>query len=278
MALSERMSPAPAQPGSRPLRPSAQRSSVRLIQVGIPLVVLGVWQWRGSVDRALSLGVATPWAVMQWLASWIGGGPIPHGRGWFDLGVTLQVSASGYAIGVASGIVLGSLVGPSRWLRSFSAPFIAIANAFPKIALAPLFILVFGVSTAMQSYFVAVATFFITFFAVFNGIQSINPIYLRHILILGASRGWLVREVYVPAIFGWVMAGLRLTAAWALAGAVIVEYLASNTGIGAVVANGDATSDPAEVIGGLVIISFVALVFDRLLLVISRRFMHWRLV
>ena len=116
-------------------------------------------------------------------------------------------------------------------------------NALPKIALAPLFILIFGESVSARAYFVAAGIFFITFYNVFGGIRSIDVVYLRNARVLGANRRWLVRDVYAPSIVGWVMTSLRaLTSAWALTGAVIAEYLGSVKGMGYIVATGQQSS------------------------------------
>ena len=253
------------------------RLLVRALQVLLIGVLLGTWQYMAGGSKTLLLAVGTPWNVMRWIGSWASGGPTPHGAGWSDLGITLEEAGYGYVLGVVGGIGLGAIVGSFRWLRSFSSPFIAMGNAFPKIALAPLFILIFGSSLSMKAYFVAAATFFITFFSVFNGIRSIDPVLVRHGMALGASRRWLVKEVYVPSILGWIISGLRLTASFALASAVIVELLASNAGIGYVVASGQGADNVSQALGGLVIISMVALIIDRLLLLVSRRLSRWRL-
>jgi NitT/TauT family transport system permease protein len=250
---------------------------VRSIQIGMVAIALGLWQYLGSTSKTLFLTVGTPSATLHWLGAWATGGTLNHGRGWIDLGATMEEASLGYLMGVTVGVLLGAFLGSTKALRTFASPFIAMLNAFPKIALAPLFILIFGGSLSMKAYFVGAGTFFITFYAVFNGIKSIDPIYLHNARILGANRRWRIREVYWPAIVGWVTAGLRLTAAWSIAAAVIVELLVANTGMGFVINNGQQSADLPQVFGGLFIVSLVAVLIDRALLRISRRFSAWRL-
>jgi NitT/TauT family transport system permease protein len=254
-----------------------RRVVVRVTQIVILCTVLGLWQYMASGSKTLMLSVGTPWDVMRWIAAWATGGAMPHGRGWADLGLTLEEAAAGYVLGVFIGVIFGSVLGSSRWLRSFSTPFIAVLNAFPKIALAPLFILIIGSSFSMKAYFVAATAGFITFYAVFNGITSIDPVYLRNAKILGAGPLWRIKEVYLPAIVGWVTAGLRLTAAWSISAAVVAEFLAANNGMGYVINLGQQSGQVSQVLGGIAIVAFVALIVDRVLLMISRHFSAWRL-
>ena len=129
----------------------------------------------------------------------------------------------------------------------------------------------------MKAYFVAAGIFFITFYAVFNGVQSIDQTFLQNARVLGASRLRITKEVYFPAILSWIIASLRLTAAWSLSSAVLVELLAANNGMGYVIILGEQTADVAEVLGGIIVISVVAVVIDRLLLVLNRHLTKWRL-
>lgn len=256
---------------------SRRRLTVRLIQVAIAVALIALWQAIGSGSKTLGLTVGTPVEVVRWMADWAAGGSLPHGNGWSDLGLTLRTTTLGYALGATSGAIAGSIVGGVRWLRDVTAPFVGMLNAFPKIALAPLFVVIFGASSAMQVYFVAASVFFITFYAVYHGLQGIDVLHLRNARMLGASRLWRLRVVYVPSTLGWLMSGLRLTAAWSLSATVVVEYLTSGeSGMGGVVSSGQAADNVPQVIGGMAIVSLVALLVDRLLVGGGRRMMKWR--
>ncbi|HEX3842110.1 MAG TPA: ABC transporter permease [Acidimicrobiales bacterium] len=247
---------------------------VRIIQIAIVLVALGLWEYLGKSSKTLNLTISTPWDTAKWIGQWAEG---KQAHGWSDLVVTLEEAAYGMFLGVLIGVVLAVVVSTSKWVRLFSAPFVSMLNALPKIALAPLFILIFGESVSARAYFVAAGIFFITFYNVFGGIRSIDVIYLRNARVLGANRRWLVRDVYAPSIVGWVMTSLRLTSAWALTGAVIAEYLGSVKGMGYIVATGQQSSSTPEVLGGVLIVAVVALIVDRVIVRIERHFSVWRL-
>lgn len=252
---------------------SRRRIGFLVIQVLIVIVALLIWQWVGG-GKVQRLTVTQPTAVWDWFSEWTGG---RQAHGLSDLLTTLQEALEGWVLGIVIGVALAVLLATSRWIRLFAAPFVGVLNAIPKIALAPLLILILGANMSSKVYFITVSIFLIIFYNVFGGIRSIDPILLRNARVLGASRLWLVRDVYAPAIVSWVMISLRLTASWALTGAVIIEYLGSVKGMGYIVSEGQQTYDPAEVMAGILIVALVALLIDRVIVRVERRFSRWRL-
>jgi NitT/TauT family transport system permease protein len=258
-----------------PMPPSARRRRrlIRTAQVLIVVALIGVWQWIGGGSKTQALTISTPWDTARWIGQWAAGSQV---HGWSDLVATLEEAALGWLLGVAIGVILAVVLASSAWMRLFGAPFVSVLNALPKIALAPLFILIFGETLTSKVYFVTAGIFFITFYNVFGGIRSIDLLLLRNARMLGASRAWLVREVYAPAILGWVMTSLRLTSAWALTAAVIAEYLGSIQGMGYIVSIGQQSANIPEVLGGVLVVAVVALIVDRILVHVERHFARWR--
>jgi NitT/TauT family transport system permease protein len=218
--------------------------------------------------------IGTPNGVASWIWSWING---REGKGLYDLGRTLQGGFYGFLIGVVVGVPLAILLASLRWVQQFAAPFVAVLNALPKLAVTPLFILVFGNTLKAQAYFVGSGILFIAFYNVYTGLRSIDSVYVHNARVLGASAVGLAREVYAPAIVGWLMTGLRLMVAWALTGAVVLEYLASTSGMGYLVATGQQLGVADQVIGAILVVSAVALAADRMLVLIERHYSKWRL-
>ncbi|HXC76926.1 MAG TPA: ABC transporter permease [Candidatus Acidoferrum sp.] len=244
-------------------------------QLTLTAVVLGLWQYIGSTSQTEALVISTPWHVAEYLWQFASGSSAQGS--WSDLSVTFQEAAGGCVLGVAVGIVLAVLVASSRWVALFATPFVAIVNALPKIALAPLFILIFGANYQSKVYFVAAAIFFLSFYNIYTGIRSIDILYLRNTRILGANRRWLIREVYIPSIVGWVAISLRLSATYAIVCAVVAEYLSANQGMGYVVYLAQGVNNSTVVIGGILIVSFTALIIDRIIVRTQRHFTSWRL-
>jgi NitT/TauT family transport system permease protein len=254
------------------LRPGRLR--ILLLRVGLLLALLAFWQWLGSSAGGQGDVVANPWLVVEWIASWATGGK--PGIGWADLGATIEEALLGFILGNVIGIILAVISYANRWIALFSAPFVSVLNAIPKIGLAPLFIVIFGDTVKSKAYFVTAGICFISYFNVFNGLRTIDPLLLRNVSALGADRWDRIREIYAPSIIGWLASSLRLSLAWSLGGAVIAEYLGATMGIGYIVASGQQVSDAAEVISGIVIIAIVAMVGDVLVSAVDRRMTRWR--
>jgi NitT/TauT family transport system permease protein len=246
---------------------------VRLSQALIVLGVMVAWTEVGS-GQTESLIISTPHKVGDWIWNWING---RRADGLNDLNRTLEGAAYGFVIGVALGVPLAVALASWWWLRRFFAPFLAVLNALPKLALAPLFILLLGNTLKAQAYFVGSGILFIAFYNVFTGLRSIDQVYIQSARVLGASPLWLARQVYAPAIVGWLMTSLRLMVAWALTGALVMEYLASSSGMGFVVATGQQLGDADQVIGAVLVVATVALFADQVIARVERHFTKWRL-
>lgn len=243
-------------------RSRAALSGVVLLVV--VLVLLGVlWSRVGS---ATALYLSRPHAIWDAFTAWIGSGPARH-----DIWVTLAESGLGFLLAVVCGILLAVLVTRSRLAEDVLAPFIAVANALPKIALAPLFLLLFGVGFSGKVYFVAIAICFIPFYALYQAILSVRPVYVNHARAIGAGRMQLVRDVFIPSVLAPFVASLRVTVGFALLSAIVSEFIAAQAGVGFEMVTAEQNSDPATLIAGVIIIAIIAIFFDLCLRLLVRR-------
>jgi NitT/TauT family transport system permease protein len=161
-------------------------------------------------------------------------------------------------------------------LARLLAPYVAAANAVPKVVLAPLFVLWFGFGLESKVAFVASAIFFIVFYNLYVGVRSIDPLYLTNVRVLGASSLWQIRAVYIPAMVGWIAVSLRVSVGFALLGAVVAEFLGSNQGVGHLIALGQAALAPNEVLAGVLVIAFLAAIVDSGIVRLQERLVVWR--
>jgi NitT/TauT family transport system permease protein len=245
-------------------------AAVVTTQVALLALLLGGWALI-SRDEVWANLVGSPGGVATQLGNWF-----QDSAFWLDVGLTGLEAALGYVLGVLIAVVLVAIIVPVRTLDRFFAPFIAMANALPKIVLAPLFILWLGFSITSKVLFVAAGIFFLIFYGVYSGVRSIDTVLLDNARALGATRVRLLLDVYLPSIVGWLIASLRLSSAWALTGAVVSEYLGSNSGVGYRIALAQQTLDPSAVISGIVAVAVLAVVVDRLLVLVERRYTQWR--
>jgi len=252
-------------------RERQRRVVVRSVQFVLLGAVLGIWQHAGS-SRLGKVLYSTPTDVLRVLRSWA-----TDSAAWSDLGVTLREAVLGYLIGASLAVVLALLLLASPFAQRFTAPFVAAMGALPKVAMAPLFGVWFGLGITSKVAFVVSITFFLVFWGVTTGLRAIDPVYIQNTRLLGARRSWMLREVYLPATVGWVMTSLRVCISWAFIGATIAEYLAASQGIGFRVREAQSIFRQDIVVSGILIISIVALLFDRGLWRVERRFSRWRL-
>ena len=251
---------------------SRRRTTAAVVatQIALFLALIGGWT-RISRDEVWVDLIGSPAGVVAQLGEWFADPEF-----WEDIGLTTLEAVLGYGLGVIIAILLVAVVVPVRTLDRFLAPFIAMANALPKIVLAPLFILWLGFSITSKVLFVATGIFFLIFYGVYSGVRSIDRVLLDNARVLGATRGRIVTDVYLPSIVGWLIASLRLSSAWALTGAVVSEYLGSNSGIGYRIALAQQTLDPSAVIAGIIAVAVLAVLVDRLLVQVERRYTQWR--
>src|SRR5258708_246048 len=248
-----------------------QRVVMRVAQVAI--VVLLIWIWallsRNSSNKLI---LSSPSMVWDTLKGWAASSAM-----WNNLRITLVEALVGYIIGTAAGVLLAFVVASNRFVRGVLRPFFVAFNALPKVALAPMFIVWFGIGQASKIYFVVAGIMFISFSNVSTGLTSVDDIYLNNARILGASRWWIIRDVTIPTTVGWLMISLRLSISWALVSAVVAESLGAFGGIGKVIADGAANLDQSIVIAGILVTSLIAVIADRLLVLVERRFERWRM-
>jgi NitT/TauT family transport system permease protein len=193
-----------------------------------------------------------------------------------DLLSTLQGATAGFALGTGAAIVCTLLFVIVPWTGRLFAAYIAAFNAIPKVVLAPLFILWFGVGLQAKMFFVASVIFIVMFYNMYVGVKSIDPIYLAQARVLGARRLWELRVVFIPAMMGWIIVSLRVSVAFALLSAVVSEYLAASHGIGHLISLGESTLRADQVLAGVVAVAIVTILVDALLRAAESRLTRWR--
>lgn len=233
------------------------------------IVLLLLW-WQG-VDARTAGFLSRPSDIIADLGNWV---TSPDLRG--DIGVTLAEAIVGLLAAGLAAIVLATVLNTSRLLADVAEPFIAATNSIPKLALAPLFILVFGIGFSAKVNFVVVSVFFIPFYALFFALRTVDATIRAHVRILGAGRLQLIRDLYIPAVIGSLTASMRSALAFALVTAVVAELIAATAGIGYQISSAGQNGQPARMLSGVLVIGIVGFILDRLLLLIERPFSRWR--
>jgi NitT/TauT family transport system permease protein len=231
---------------------------------------LVVWHYAVVFRFIPKLLIGEPIAILNVLSHWVVSGQI-----YYHLSVTLFETAMSFVIGAALGFICGLVLALNPFYAVVCDPFLKAFNAMPRVVLAPIFAVWFGLGVWSKIMLGVTLVFFITFFNVMQGIREVNQITVNNSRILGASRAQLVRYVYIPSAMSWVFSSLHNAVGMAFVGAVIGEYLGSAAGIGYLIQQAEGVFDIDSVMAGIVVLTVAALLLDFGVTVAERRLLRW---
>jgi NitT/TauT family transport system permease protein len=192
------------------------------------------------------------------------------------LGVTLLETVLAFVIGTVVGLAFGLWLALAPTASAILDPYIKAANSMPRVILAPIFALWFGLGIWSKVALAVTLVFFIVFFNVYQGVKEVSPVVLANARMLGANQRQLLRSVYLPSATSWVFSSLHTSVGLAFVGAIVGEYLGSARGVGYLILQAEGTFDINTVFAGIVVLTMFALVLDGLVGVIEKRLMKWQ--
>ena len=192
------------------------------------------------------------------------------------LWVTLVETVLAFVIGTALGLGCGLWLALSPLAAAITDPFIKALNSMPRVILAPIFAVWFGLGIASKVALGVTLVFFVVFFNVYQGVKEVSPVVLANARMLGASRRDLLRHVYLPSATSWVFSSLHTSVGLAFVGAVVGEYLGSSRGVGYLILQAEGAFDIDTVMAGIVVLTVFALILDGAVGRLERRLMRWQ--
>jgi NitT/TauT family transport system permease protein len=233
--------------------------------------MLGGWEAAARAGLISSFFFSSPFEVAEVIKTWF-----VEGRVFGNVGLTLAEAAIGFVIGAVLGTALAFVLAFMPRVAAVLDPFIAAFNAFPRLTLAPLFIVWFGFG--MEPKIVLVATFvlFICYLNAFTGLREVPSEFLDRARLWGASRRELMQTVYLPSAAAWIFTGLRSSIGFAFIGAVVGEYIGGDAGVGYLILAGQSRLRIREVFAGLVLLLCAAVMIDVAIRQLEKRFLRWR--
>ena len=192
------------------------------------------------------------------------------------LWITLVETVLAFAIGAVGGLAGGLWLALSPMASAILEPYIKAANAMPRIILAPIFAVWFGLGIGSKVALGVTLVFFIVFFNVYQGVREVRPVILANARMLGASQRQLLRHVYLPSATSWVFSSLHTSVGLAFVGAVVGEYLGSSQGVGYLILQAEGSFDINTVMAGILVLTAFALALDAAVGRIERRLMRWQ--
>ena len=255
---------------------------LRLWQALLLLVVIGFWHVMtepGLVppmmfqnDRQAAFFFGQPWQVAQRIWAWF----VTDADIYRHLRVTLTETVLAFGIGAAAGLGGGMWLALSPLSSRVLEPYVKAMNAMPRIILAPIFGVWFGLGIGSKVALGFTLVFFVVFFNVYQGVKEVSPVVLANARMLGANRRQLLRHVYLPSATSWVFSSLHTSVGLAFVGAVVGEYLGSSQGVGYLILQAEGSFDINTVMAGIVVLTLFALVLDGGVSRLERRLMKWQ--
>ncbi|MGE0746265.1 MAG: ABC transporter permease [Rhodospirillales bacterium] len=238
-------------------------------KLALGVVLVGLWQL-GSVSLGRDF-VAPPIAVLERLWTLGLGAEL-----WHHTAITLWEAAAGFALGGGLGVALPFLLRRSPRLTAALDPFVTVAMGVPKLALAPLLILWFGIGIFSKIVFVAALVFFLLFFNTLAGVRSVSPPLVATARVMGAGEWTVAREIVWNTTLPYIFAGIKIALPRALSAAVVGEFIAANAGLGYYINNARAMADSTGIFAGIIVVTALVIVVNAALQRVQARSTAWR--
>ncbi len=239
-------------------------------RIALGLVLLALWEGiSGPIIDKFYLSRPSDIAVYFW-------GSLTSGQLISDLSLSLYATLVGFAFGAVAGLALGLLLSLSQMTADILRPYILGVYGIPRIALAPVFILWFGIGILSKEMMAGMATFLLVFFNTYEGIRSAD-LGLRNVaMVMGATRWKLFLHVTLPNASPWIIAGLRISIPQALVAAVVAEFIASTAGLGYRIMETTYTLNTAGTMSGILVLMTVVVVLNAVLDRFEDHVLRWR--
>jgi NitT/TauT family transport system permease protein len=195
---------------------------------------------------------------------------------WAATAVTLKNTFFGFLSGVSSGFVLGLLLGRSARLSAIFQPFITAVNSIPRIALAPIIVLAFGIGDMSKIVTSWIVVVFLVFFNTFEGARSIDEGYINAARLLGASEWQITRTVVIPSTMAWVFACLTPAVSFALIGVIVGEFIGAERGIGRLIIESEAQADASGMMVAVIVLMAVGVVLSAAIWRLQAYLLRWQ--
>jgi NitT/TauT family transport system permease protein len=266
---------APGRPGPAPRRRTLgemSRRAMLLCQAALGAGMLAAWQL-ASGTVAENFFISNPVDVSLRLWSWVTTGFI-----FIHLWVTFYETVAGFVLGSIIGVLLGIWLGVAAFMSRLLNPFLFGFYALPKIALAPLFVLWFGLGLESKIALSTVIVFFLVFYNTYTGVREVDQDLIDTVRLMKGTRWQILVHVTVPSAMSWIFAGLKISVPYALIGAIVGELIAANQGLGYLVQRLGAEFDTTGVFAVLVVIGALAIVLNYLVDAVQFRQARWKIV
>src|SRR5277367_6425807 len=246
------------------------------LQLLVAIVALALWQLLASVPILGKVWLppfffSNPVDVFSQIVDWFSSGVI-----WKHLLITLWESILAFAIGSLGGVAVGFWFARQPLVAAVFDPYVKMANALPRVVLAPIFALWLGLGIWSKVALGVTLVFFIVFFNVYQGVKEVSATVRDNARMIGMNEGQLMRHVYWPSALSWMFSSLHTSVGFAVVGAVVGEYLGSAAGLGYLIQQAEGVFDVAGVFAGMFVLATFVIVIDMVVTLVEKRLLVWR--
>ncbi|MCA1953061.1 MAG: ABC transporter permease [Hyphomicrobiales bacterium] len=258
------------------------RPKLLALQLFVAVVALLVWHLGSTVPLGLGADgkpffllpkffFSTPLDVLARVWTMFASGEVYR-----HLAITLVEAMLAFAIGALAGIVIGFWFARKPLVAAVFDPYVKMMNALPRVVLAPIFALWFGLGIWSKVWLGVTLVFFIVFFNVYQGVREVSPVVLSNARMLGMNERQLLRHVYWPAALAWVFSSLHTSVGFAVVGAVVGEYLGSSAGLGYLIHQAEGVFDVTGVFAGMLILMVFVMAIDFVVTLVEKPLLVWK--
>jgi NitT/TauT family transport system permease protein len=258
--LSLDLAPAPAPPAAKvarrlPVQKDWPLAAVIAAQIGILIGIIALWEFAARYGWIDGFFWSKPSAIWHTFKIFF-----TEGDAWTDISFTFRSTILGFIIGTTAGSLLGLSFWWSRNYAAIAQPYIICFESMPKLALAPLIILVFGIGLTSKVAIAIALTVVVSTLTAYAGVKALDPDGEKLFYSLGASRWQVFRKLVVPFCLPWIISVLRVNIGLALTGAIVGEFISSQHGLGRTIFYAGSTYEIALVWVAVFVLSTLAVI------------------
>lgn len=243
---------------------------LRLARSALVLALLSFWEL-ASGHLFSTFWVSKPSLIASYIVTWIVSGDFLY-----HLYFTMTSMLLGFVAGCLLGLACGMFLSRAEFLADVLDPFLVAINGIPRVALAPLFVVWFGIDMLPKIVLVFTLVFFVIFYNTYAGIKSVDRRYTDLAWVMGAGDSELFRKVILPAASPYIILGVKLSIPYALIGAIIGEFVASSAGLGWKIQMETSLYNTTGTMAGLILMMAIVIVMNSGLNRLEARLLSWR--
>jgi NitT/TauT family transport system permease protein len=235
------------------------------------IILIILWQILPEVGVLKKAYTSTPFEILKTILRLLQSGKLN-----IHIGISLKRILSGLGFAIVVGVPLGLSIGRLAWLEALLDSTLQFFRQISALALFPVFILFFGIGEVSKTVIIFWATLWPILLSTISGVKSVDLLYIKSILTMGATKSMVFTKVVLPASVPSILTGIRLGSAYAVMVLVAAEMIGANSGLGFLVTNSQETFNIPQMYGAIVLLSILGILLNFILSTAENKLIHWR--